>query len=199
MDGDQIRHWIYVGSRRGRFFWGTIRGRAQCAWWGIKLGRGCRFHGRAHFRRYPGSRVSIGEQCNFLSSPNANLIGVNRPCMISTMSPQAEVVIGRGCGLSGTVIAAFESIVLGDLVVCGANALLTDSNWQPEDPRSGPPAPVRIGNNVWLGVNATILNGVTIDENAVAGAGSVVTADIPANVIAAGNPCRTTKQLDLQA
>ena len=50
--------------------------------------------------------------------------------------------------------------------------------------------PVTIGNNVWIGGNATILPGVTIGDNVVIGAGSVVTKDIPSNVIAYGNPCK---------
>ena len=55
--------------------------------------------------------------------------------------------------------------------------------------------PVSIGNNVWLGGNVTILPGVTIGDNCTIGAGSVVTHDIPANTIAAGNPARVIKQL----
>jgi len=153
------------------------------------------FHGKTWFRRFPGSTISLGRDCQLLSSPTANLIGINRPCMISTMAANAEILIGNDCGFSGTVIAAFQSIVLGDHVICGANTLITDSNWHAEDPRSGLPAPVRIGNHVWLGVNATVLKGVTIGENAVIGAGSIVTTDIPANVIAAGNPCRVIKPL----
>ncbi|NNH02907.1 sugar O-acetyltransferase [Microbacterium ulmi] len=52
------------------------------------------------------------------------------------------------------------------------------------------PMPVVIGDNVWLGGSVTITPGVTIGDNSVIGAGSVVTKDIPANVIAVGNPCR---------
>jgi len=55
--------------------------------------------------------------------------------------------------------------------------------------------PVTIGNNVWIGGNATILPGVTIGDNTVIGAGSVVTGNVPANVLAAGNPCRIIKLL----
>ena len=54
---------------------------------------------------------------------------------------------------------------------------------------------VTIGDNVWLGGNAVILPGVTIGDNVVIGAGSVVTKDIPANVIAAGNPCRVIREI----
>lgn len=56
-------------------------------------------------------------------------------------------------------------------------------------------APVTIGDNVWLGGNVIVAPGVTIGENTVVGAGSVVTKDIPANVIAAGNPCRVIRQI----
>lgn len=54
---------------------------------------------------------------------------------------------------------------------------------------------VTIGDNVWIGGNAVILPGVTIGDNVVIGAGSVVTKDIPANVVAAGNPCRVVKEI----
>ena len=55
--------------------------------------------------------------------------------------------------------------------------------------------PVTVGDNVWIGGNVTILPGVTIGSNTTIGAGSVVTKDIPANVVAVGNPCRVIKKL----
>lgn len=55
--------------------------------------------------------------------------------------------------------------------------------------------PVVIGNNVWLGAQVVVLPGVTIGDNSVIGAGSVVTKDIPANVIAVGNPCRVLREI----
>ena len=56
--------------------------------------------------------------------------------------------------------------------------------------------PVKIGDKVWIGGGVTILPGVTIGDNSVIGAGSVVTKDIPANVIATGNPCRIIKEVE---
>lgn len=55
--------------------------------------------------------------------------------------------------------------------------------------------PVSIGNNVWIGGASVILPGVSIGDNSTIAAGSVVTKDIPANVVAAGNPCRVLRQL----
>ena len=56
--------------------------------------------------------------------------------------------------------------------------------------------PIQVGNNVWFGGGVKVLPGVTIGDNAVIGAGSVVTQDIPANVLAYGNPCRVIRSLD---
>ena len=56
-------------------------------------------------------------------------------------------------------------------------------------------APVRIGRNCWLGAGVVVLPGVTIGDNTVVGAGSVVTKDLPANVVAAGNPCRVLRPI----
>ena len=55
--------------------------------------------------------------------------------------------------------------------------------------------PVHIGNNVWLGAGVIVLPGVTIGENSVIGAGSIVTRDIPANVVALGSPCRVLREI----
>lgn len=59
----------------------------------------------------------------------------------------------------------------------------------------GTSAPITIEDNVWIGANATICGGVTIGEGSVIGAGSVVTKDIPAGVVAAGNPCRVLRPI----
>ncbi len=55
--------------------------------------------------------------------------------------------------------------------------------------------PIKVGNNVWIGGNVVILPGITIGDNTVIGAGSVVTKDIPPGVVAFGNPCRVTREI----
>ena len=57
--------------------------------------------------------------------------------------------------------------------------------------------PIKIGNNVWLGGNVSVLPGVSIGDNSVIGAGSVVNCDIPKNSVAVGNPCRVIKKVPL--
>lgn len=56
--------------------------------------------------------------------------------------------------------------------------------------------PITVGKNCWIGAGTIIVGGVTIGDNTTIGAGSVVTRDIPANVLAAGNPCRVIRELD---
>lgn len=124
-----------------------------------------------------------------------NSIGLNHRCII-TAENNAELIIGNNVGISGSSIWCFNQIRIDDNVRIGANCVITDGDAHLDDPRVGAPQPVHICENVWLGMNVTVLKGVTIGKNSLIGAGSVVTNDIPANVVAAGNPCKVIKQLD---
>jgi acetyltransferase-like isoleucine patch superfamily enzyme len=174
--------------------WHTFWAQWSARWWGVDLGRDCAFFGRPRFHRHPKSRITIGERCRFRSSPASNLIGVNRPCIIATLAPGAEIEVGSGSGFSGTVISAAQRITLGEDVRCGANTLITDTDWHTDDPRSGGVAPVTIGKNVWLGMNVSVLKGVTIGENVLVAAGSVVVDSLPDGVIAGGVPARILRK-----
>ncbi len=167
----------------------------------VVFGKGLRFWGLAYFIRFPNSKITIGNFVGFRSDKISNLIGVNRRCIISTHGENALISIGDNCGLSGTVIGAMKRIIIGDNVLCGANTLITDFDWhglQPDKRRTstGESKEIIIGNNVFIGYGAVILKGVTIGNNSVIGANSVVTKSIPANVIAAGNPCIVLKILE---
>lgn len=167
--------------------------------WGVQLGKYCRFFGRLYFRRAEFSKIIIGDNCTFRSSVRSNLVGINRACMISTLGEDAVIRIGCGCGLSGTVIGAAQRIEIGNNVLFGANSTITDTDWHgiaPDERREpGAASPVIIEDNVWIGLNATVLKGVTIGKNSIIGAGSIVTKSIPANVIASGQPAKVIRNL----
>lgn len=163
---------------------------------GISIGKGSKFFGYAKFYRAPGSVIQFGKKCRIRSRKSSNLIGINHQCIISTHSSNASIKVGNYSGFSGTTIGCFTSIIIGDNVNCGANTVITDGDWHMDDPRVGPAKPIVIGNRVWLGYGVVVLKGVSIGENSIIGAGSVVTQNIPANVIAAGNPCKIIKHLN---
>ena len=90
-------------------------------------------------------------------------------------------------------------IFVGDSVMFGPNVVVATAG-HPIDPELRRKVaqfnvPVRIGSNVWIGAGAILLPGVTVGENSVIGAGSVVTHDIPPNVVAVGNPCRVLREI----
>lgn len=89
-------------------------------------------------------------------------------------------------------------VELGDGCQIGHNVVFATLNHglAPEDRSNTYPAPIVLKKNVWVGSNSTILSGVTIGENAVVGAGSVVTKDIPANTVAGGVPARIIKHIE---
>lgn len=94
-----------------------------------------------------------------------------------------------------TQLANYAKIDIGADFLSAGNLII---NTGTHDPRTLAPGarPVKIGNRVWCGVNVTILAGVTIGDDVVIGAGSVVNKDIPANSVAAGVPARVLRPLD---
>lgn len=101
-----------------------------------------------------------------------------------------KVFINSGCKLQD-----WGGIFIGDGVLIGHNVVLAtiDHDLRPQSRRGMYPKSVKIGRNVWIGSNSTILPGVTVGDNAVIGAGSVVTRDVPENIVVAGNPAKVIK------
>ena len=89
-------------------------------------------------------------------------------------------------------------VTLGDGCQIGHNVVFATLNHglEPADRGTTYPAPIVLGRNVWVGSNATILQGVTIGDNAVVAAGAVVSRDVPANTIVGGVPARIIKRID---
>ena len=162
--------------------------------WEIPHGK-CKFYGNTLFQKIPKSSIIIGNNCEFRSFHKSNQIGVYSPCMISTIKEHAEIKIGDNVGMTGCVIGCAKSITIGNNVRIGSNTLITDTDWHSEDSRTSPDKNVTIGDNVWLGYGVKVLKGVSIGDNSVIGLGSIVTRDIPANCIAAGNPCKVIRYI----
>lgn len=88
-------------------------------------------------------------------------------------------------------IGAGAFIAPGTVLACSGHALLAEQRCR----GIGTSAPITLEDNVWLGANVTVIGGVTIGEGSVIGAGSVVIHNIPAGVVAAGNPCKVIRPI----
>ena len=91
-------------------------------------------------------------------------------------------------------------IEIGDGSLIGHNTTIATLNhdFNPDKRANLHPSPVKIGKNVWIGSDSTILPGVEIGDGAVIGAGSIVTKNVPANSIAVGSPARVIKQIEIK-
>ena len=175
--------------------------RITCTWWcrlkmtlwGIKYGKDCSFRGNTLFYKAPGSSISIGNNCSFNSNDRFNGRGINHKCILQT-AENGQIIIGNRCGFSGVSIVSSIGVTIGNDVICGTNVMIGDRNDHENRYPEWQPKPVNVGNNVWIGMNSIIMRGVTIGDNSIIGAGSIVTKDIPADVVAVGSPCKVIKK-----
>ena len=123
------------------------------------------------------------------------------------IEPPVNMAYGKNVHIGNHFYSNFNLVIVDDIdvyigehVMIAPNVTITPTG-HPIDTDLRRPGtqfsiPVRIGNNVWIGSNAVILPGVTIGDNSVIGAGSVVTSDIPENVVAVGNPCHILREIN---
>lgn len=113
---------------------------------------------------------------------------------------RGRIDIGDYCLICpGVRVDSASGVEIGNNSMLAAAVYITDADWHDIYDRTrqiGTTSPVRLGDNVWVGDSSIVCKGVNIGDNSVIGAGSVVTHDIPANVIAAGNPARIIRELD---
>jgi len=108
----------------------------------------------------------------------------------------ARLKIGGKCSIGDrTEIHCGESITIGDRVVISWDCNILDRDYHSIDATEELTAPVSIGNGVWIGCRSIILKGVSIGDGAVVAAGSVVTRDVPAHMLVAGNPAQIKKRV----
>lgn len=143
------------------------------------------------------SSIKIGDHAYLISRSRNTALGVNHPVVLRTLKKTAVISIGNHFRASGAILCAADSISIGDRVMMGANVTVADTDFHSfnagvrfseHDLSEAREARVVIGNDVYLGMNAIVLKGVTIGDAAIVGAGAVVTRDVPAGAIVAGNP-----------
>lgn len=150
--------------------------------------------------------------------PRALVIGDHVSCYAGcsfAVGENGTCTVGDFTLLNGALVMAQERVEIGSHCLISWQVGIADSDFHPLDPverrrdaealapylrdRPSRPslrsAPVVICDNVWIGMNATLLKGVTIGENSVVAAGSVVSKDVPPNTVVAGNPAAVVREL----
>ena len=169
-----------------------------------KAGANTVITGEHAFKRFRSTRedaLRIGDACT--------MDGVH-----FALGETGRVRIGRYCYFTNAVLLCEEELVFGDYVVIGWNATIADTDFHPTSPaervadaiacsplgkgRPRPPIerrPVVIGNDVWIGPNATVLKGVTIGDGSIIEAGALVTRDVPPGSRVVGNPAQVVGEV----
>ena len=157
-------------------------------------------------------QVTIGDDFKYTSGDSLNAICRNIRGTFHTVTPNSKIEIGDRVGISSACLWAKESIKIGNDVNIGGDCLIMDNDAHPHNyllrqsdyaRKVGkekykeliPTAPIIIDDNVWIGARCIILKGVHIGARTIIAAGSVVTKDIPSDVIAAGNPAKVINNI----
>ncbi|WP_419874795.1 DapH/DapD/GlmU-related protein [Candidatus Pristimantibacillus sp. PTI5] len=153
-----------------------------------KAGRLGRIAGKLTLRNK--GRFVVGRNVSFHAKPLPSSV---------TVEKQAELLIGDNVFLNyGLDIGCTKSIRIGSNTIIGPMVNIIDTNFHPVDMEDQSRSKdIVISDNVWIGRGAVILPGVTIGPNSVIAAGSIVTRDIPANVLAGGTPAKVIRELQV--
>lgn len=162
--------------------------------YGVKYGRKVR--GNRVMLKNVG-KIQIGNRVSLNSYPG----GDPHKTSLQTHCKDSLILIGDNCNLNGTMIHCRTTVTLGSYCLFGPGSKIVDNDSHrvsidiAERRKSPNGAPVLIEDNVWVGMNSLILKGVTIGKNSIVAAHSVVTKNVPENVLVAGNPAKIIKSL----
>ena len=150
-----------------------------------------------------GGKFSIGENFAMNNGIKGNPIGCYERCTFF-VDRDSEIIIGDNVGISQAALISHCSIQIGNNVKIGGGTSVYTTDFHSLDPiirassedqKHRKSAPVTIEHDAFIGARCIILKGVTIGENSIVGAGSVVTKSIPANEIWAGNPAKFIRKI----
>lgn len=153
--------------------------------------------GRPILSVFPGSKIVFKKGVRIGSAVRSNPLGLFQPSVVRTLASKAELILEENVGISGTVVCAGVGVRIGAGTIAGSGAMILDNDfhvfhkekgWLNEHESNA--KPIVIGRNVFIGARSIILKGVNVGDGAVIGAGAVVTRDVPAGQIAAGNPAQ---------
>ena len=167
----------------------------------VQTGHNVRINGK--IRLYGRGSIVLEDNVRINSCRRANPIGGDISTVLNTCS-SGKIVIGAGSGISNSAIVSRESVSIGKNVRVGGGCQIFDNDFHSLNCEKRISAhdddiqtkPVVIKDGAFLGARCLVLKGVTIGENSVIGAGSVVTKDVPDNEIWGGNPARFIKKLE---
>jgi len=148
--------------------------------------------------------IKIGNKFSANSGKNQNPIGGDTILRLITYRPEAILKIGNNVGISNSTIVCWSRIEIEDNVLIGGSVKIWDTNFHSldasirtcENDNDRKTCPIKICKNAFIGGSSIILKGVTIGENSIIAAGSVVNKSIPDNVIAGGNPCKIIRKIE---
>ena len=167
---------------------------------GVKYGQNLKVYNKMYLQIKKGE-MTIGDNFTLTSGDCINPLCRNI-CACIFIKGGGVIDIGNNVGMSSPSLRIQNNLVIGNNVHIGGNCIIIDSDAHQidyEKRRKGKgevkSAPIIIEDDAWLGANVIVLKGVTIGARSIIGAGSVVTKSIPADCIAAGNPCKIIKRI----
>lgn len=161
-------------------------------------------HGKPIIRKEPGSIIKMEEGVVLVSDSEINTAGINHPVVLATHSKDAEIILEKNVGMSGVSINCVKRCIFKEGVMLGANVNVWDTDFHPVDSQrraqqksimDAASSPIILEKNVWIGANTTILKGVTIGENTVVSAMSLVNKSLPSNSVYGGIPAKKIKDI----
>lgn len=168
----------------------------------LKVGKQPKIWGSLVIKIVGNGSIILGDNLHLVSESKRSFITLFSKIQLTAYG-NGVILLGDCVALNGTVITSKKLITIGSGTMVAPNVIIVDSDFHqawPPDKRfisntSDFDEEVKIGCNVWIGMNSIVLKGAVIGDNSIIGAGSIVTGEIPANCIAAGNPAIPIKFL----